>query len=292
VRQHLSENKLCSKCGYANRSDAKFCGGCASSLSNPPSIWPYRDSRQMASSGTGSRPFQRPWWNSSPVQNKDLTSIGRTETGILLLAISLLLGPIPYLMYVGYLLGIIGSVLVILGRKAFGQFHSNLVKLSVGIWVLGIIVSILVGFSWGYDVATGISTYSSPASEQAFLISAFNDLIVGVFVSAAIIGIATVLITYALQTRVGRVLLITGYVLGLAIGVSILSMITSQVNAAVSQALSMQDFSALTNLQAQSQLLGLVSLIPATVSAFALYLAYSRVRSGEIPSSTTVPAWS
>ena len=237
--------------------------------------------------------MERPlWWSSTKEEIKDYTAVGRTQNGILLLAVSLILGPIPYLTYLGFVLGLVGAILVILGRKAFGQFHSNLVKLSIGIWIVGIIGSFIVGASYGYDVASAISMSNSQATVAQALNNAFNTLIIGLLVSSAILGLSQILITYALQTTQGRLLLLSSYALGIVLGVLVFLIISPQVNVAISQAISTQDLTPINNLRTESQSLGLVGLIPASISAFAFYLAYSRIANDEIPESTTVPAWS
>ncbi|HEX4920658.1 MAG TPA: zinc-ribbon domain-containing protein [Candidatus Bathyarchaeia archaeon] len=285
----LSQGPVCPKCGYANRQGARFCGGCGTLLPQAMFVAPHVGSQEKSRETVG---WERPRWdNSTGEENRDFTAIGRTEKGIFLLVVSLILGPIPYLMYIGFVLGLVGAILVILGRKAFGQLHSNLVQLSVGIWIIGIIASFIVGASYGYDVASAILANNSQAQIEA-LNNAFNALVIGAMVSSAILGISQILITYALQTARGRLLLFFGYALGIALGVLVLSIISPQVNAAVLHAISTQDLTPLDDLRTQSQLLGLVGIIPAIISAFAFYLAYSRIVNGEIPKSTTLPAWS
>lgn len=286
----LSQDLICPKCGYANRADAKFCGGCAVPLTQP-GVYPALP--RVTGKPIGTAGLERPsWWSSTKEDTKDFTAIGRTQNGILLLAVSLILGPIPYLMYLGFVLGLVGAILVILGRKAFGQHHSNLVKFSVGIWIVGIIAGIIVGSSYGYDVTSAVSANNSQAEVAQALSNAFNTLVIGLLISSAIAGLSQILITYALQTTPGRLLLFLGYAIGIALGVIVLSIISPQVNTAVSQAILTQDLTPLNDLRTQSQLLGLVGIIPAIISASAFYLAYLRVANGEIPKSTTVPAWS
>ena len=59
------------------------------------------------------------------------TNIDRTKTGLLLVIAGILLGPIPYVTYIGLILAIIGVIIVIIGRDPFGSSHSNYVIFSV-----------------------------------------------------------------------------------------------------------------------------------------------------------------
>ncbi|HYY48795.1 MAG TPA: hypothetical protein VFA17_08970 [Thermoplasmata archaeon] len=66
--------------------------------------------------------------------------INRTRTGVLLLLIGSLLSWIPFVGLLGGLMTLIGAILVILGRKAFGATHARNVVWSIVLFFLAIII--------------------------------------------------------------------------------------------------------------------------------------------------------
>ena len=212
---------------------------------------------------------------------QETTDIGRTSTGLLLLAISSLLDPIPILNYLGGLLALVGAVLMILGRGAFGDAHSRNVVLSVVIYVVGLVIGILVALSFAFSLGSIQISGASGSSAAGALSAAFNDLLVGLIITGAVIGVAIIVFTYAIQDRLGRVLLLAGYISSLSVGIFVLSVIGSQVTTAL-QSASLS--SAVSSLQSQAQLLRLLGFIPAIFYATAYYRVRQRIDRGELPS--------
>src|SRR5207245_8237976 len=69
--------------------------------------------------------------------------IDRTKTGLLLLLIGGLISWIPILGILGGLLLLIGAILVILGRQAFGSTHRRNVVIAIRLLLVGIIIRII-----------------------------------------------------------------------------------------------------------------------------------------------------
>ncbi|TMI29840.1 zinc ribbon domain-containing protein [Candidatus Bathyarchaeota archaeon] len=282
----MSTSNTCPKCGYTNLPNARFCANCATQLaaSLPSYQGPQQPPNISPAQWYGSPPG---YWN--PVETARKTNIDRTKTGLLLVIAGILLGPLPYIMYVGLILAIIGVILVIIGRNPFGNNHSNYTIFSVVIYCVGIAVAFVVGFLFGLSfVSAALSGGSQTAIEQA-LVSAFNELLIGVLISGAVIGIAYVIFTYALQDSMGRVLLYIAFAIQLAVSVTVAYIVSPQVLGAVTQSFSSGTFdpSPLSALQAQLQFLRLLGLIPAAIFAFAYYRAYSRIAKGEVPAAAT-----
>jgi hypothetical protein len=214
------------------------------------------------------------------------TNSTRTKNGLLLLIGALFLGPLPYLMYIGVILGIIGIILVIISRDSFGRSHSSYVLLSVVVYCVGLIIAFIVGALFTASIISAASTASQVAIQQG-LISAFNDLVVGVLLSGAVLGIAYVIFPYALQNRTGRILLYIAFATQLAVSILVVNILIVQVTGAVNQSFSNGTFnpSPLRSLQGQQQFLQLLGLIPSAIYAIAYYNAYSRINKGEVPSS-------
>ena len=279
-------SNTCPKCGYANLPNARFCAICGTQLVASPI--PYQGPQQPQNIPPAQW-YGSPqgYWNSAESARK--TNIDRTKTGLLLVIAGILLGPVPYAMYVGLILGIIGVIFVIIGRNPFGNSHSNYTVFSVVIYCVGIGITLVVGFLFGLSFVTAtLSGGGQTAIDQA-LVSAFNDLIIGALVGGAVIGIAYVIFTYALQDSMGRVLLYIAFATQLAVSVTVAYIVSPQVAGAVTQSFSSGtvDPSPLSALQAQLQFLRLLGLIPAAIFAFAYYRAYSRIAKGEVPAAAT-----
>ena len=161
---------------------------------------------------------------------------------------------------------------------------------------LGIAVTIGGSIAFALTVASTIianssgGTVNTTALGQA-LSSSFNTLLILAAIGGAISGIAVVLFTYAIQKNIGRALLWTGYAAGIVISIVNFIIISPLIANAVSQSFSGTTYNptAFANLQSQLQLLGLLSFIPAIIYGTAIYLAWSRVKSGEIPGPAAQP---
>jgi hypothetical protein len=235
---------------------------------------------------------------SAPLPVQHATSdISRTTTGLLLLIVGTLLGPLPYANLVGGILAIVGAILVIVGRKAFGPAHSRNTIWSIIIFCVGlaiVFVSSVVFFlavtSAAFANATGNAL--NPASLSQTLSSSFNTLLIGAAIGGAILGIAQVLFTYAIQNQNGKILLWCGYVASLAVIVVEFIIIGPLIANAASQSFTGTTYNPapFNSLQTELGLLRLLGFIPAALFASALYLAWSRIGKGEIHSTVEQPA--
>ena len=195
------------------------------------------------------------------------TGIERTKTGLLLIAVGFFIGWIPLVGAVGGILELVGAIMVILGRHAFGREHARNVMWSIIIFIITIVVAIVAVFA---IVFSAIASYhlnstnpSLPSSFGPYFIGTFLDVIL---IGIAIFGIAQVLFTYALQKRNGRILLWCGYV-------SII--VASSLN-----------FFVLIKIPYLGSLL---LVVPGTLYGYAYYLARDRIVRGEIPAPPAPP---
>ena len=275
----------CPKCGAGKVESHNYCPSCGFPLI--PALRASEGQRQTTALSAIYRQSDSTVGSSQvpPAYQRDrdfqeVTDIGRTSNGLLLLAISSLLDPIPYVNYLSGLLALVGAVLMILGRRAFGDAHSRNVVLSVVLYVIGLVIGILVALSFAFSVAEFQISGASGSSAAGALSVAFNDLLVGLIITEAVIGIAIIVFTYAIQDRLGRVLLLAGYISSLSVGIFILSVISAQVTTALQSAgLS----SAVSSLQSQAQLLRLLGFIPGIIYATAYYRVRERIDRGELP---------
>lgn len=197
---------------------------------------------------------------------------------------------------IGGIIVLIGAILVIIGRKAFGPAHARNTILSIVIFVVGIAVAIAGSIAFALTVASTIianssgGTVNTTALGQA-LSSSFTTLLVLAAIGAAISGIAVVLFTYAIQKNLGRVILWTAYAASIVISIVTFIIVSPLLANVVSQSFSGTtfDLTPFNNLQSQVRVLNLLAFIPAIIYGTAIYLAWSRVKSGEIPGPVAPP---
>lgn len=203
--------------------------------------------------------------------------IDRTKTGVLLLFVGTLMSWIPILQLFGYLLILIGVILVILGRKAFGPVHARNVVVSVILFIVGIVTVFGVVLVAALSSLSGsIGPGGSVIPSAATLAAALNGALIGGIVAAIVIGLAEILFTYALQAQAGRLLLWAAYGANLALNVAIYLLLSPFVSRVVTAA----DYGAVAAMQGTYALLGVV---PSLLFAGADYLAWSRINKGEMP---------
>ncbi len=215
--------------------------------------------------------------------------IDRSKTGLLLLLVGTVMTAIPLIGFIGTILAAIGALLVILGRRAFGDKHSKYVLFSVGTYCFGFIVVVLVAIIFAFSIAAAASTATSPSQLIPIVNSALNSFLIGVIIGGAITSISFLLITYAIQNQIGRILLWVAYGVSLALEVAIFLIITPQITSALNASIANGTYSSgpIDALRGQISSLGILNLIPYALFATAYYLVYSRVNRGEIPPRTT-----
>ncbi len=271
----MSSPSGCPRCGYQNPPGYRFCTNCGAPLGSvapgaagvPP----------VAATVPGYAP---PW----PPGNYDWAhQVDRTKTGIVLLLVGSLLSWVPYgVAILGDLLLFIGAILVILGRKAFGPTHSRNILLSIVLFAVGILVVIViavVALVPMFPTIVNTGGLTTPASRAA----GQNAGLAGGIAAAAIIGVAEVLFTYALQARTGRAVLWAAYAANLAVAIALYVVLSPVYNAVASAS----DFDSAF---AQQVTYSLITVVPALIFAAADYLAWSRISRREIPAPSASPA--
>src|SRR5216683_7842320 len=196
--------------------------------------------------------------------------IDNTKTGLLLLIIGLAMSWIPFIGAIGGLVALIGALLVILGREAFGREHARNTILALVVFFVGIGVTI-AGF-----VALFFAAISYPAGPSSIVRPSFAWLGVITIIGGGVTGISEVLLTYALQQSNGRILLWTAYAASIAIGIANFLFI-------------LPFFSGTGAVFPAIFLTSLLGIIPALLYAAAYFLARQRIVRREIPSPLTPP---
>jgi len=195
--------------------------------------------------------------------------IDNTKTGLLLLVIGLAISWIPFIGAIGGLVALIGALLVILGREAFGSEHARNTILALVFFFVGIGVTVagaLALFFAAFSYRTGPSSLVQPT---------FAWLGVITIIGGGVTGISEVLLTYALQLSTGRILLWTAYATSIAISIVNLLFIVPF-------------FTGTGLLVFPTVFLTIfLGIIPALLYAAAYYLARQRIVRREIPSPIT-----
>jgi len=191
---------------------------------------------------------------------------------------------IPVVGAIGYLLMLIGAILVILGRKAFGRTHARNVVASIVLFILGIVGLFAAAIPLGIAMVNVQLNGVQPDS-AAQLESGYQTILVGGVVLSVLLGLASVLFTYALQNPMGRILLWSGYGANVALNIAIAWILSPLVPGAVQDALArgVLDPTPIANLESQQSALNLLAVLPALLFAGANYIAWSRIARREIP---------
>ena len=270
---------VCPKCAFVNSEGSKFCHKCGSPLAAPGSPGSLFGQSGSAYDYAAMMAAQR-----------RVSDVDHTKNGLLLLMIGILLGPIPYLQYIGGILVVVGAIFVIVGRNAFGADHSRNTVWSIIIYVIGIAiviagtVGLFVAVFYATINAMSQGTPNSPSIAQS-LSSSFEGFLILVAVGGAIIGVAEVLFTYALQEQTGKILLWTGYLASIVLSIIDLATIFPLIDNAAAQAVVGFRYNPapFSDLQSQLRLLQLLGFIPALLFATAIYMVWSRIDRGQLP---------
>jgi len=212
----------------------------------------------------------------SPLEAERRKHINWTKTGILILLVGSLIGWIPRVPLIGLLGGLltlVGAILVILGRKAFGKTHRRNVVLSIVLFFVGLAIIIVGAILAVFAAAGGLSSSMTEAELTVALQNAFRNVLIVATVGALVSGLASVFFTYALQKREGQIVLWAAY--AATIGIVTNGTVNSvEISNAISGATSGLD---------------LLRVIPSLLYAAANYLAWSRINRGETPPPLTPP---
>ena len=285
----------CSKCGFTNQPGFQFCTNCGSTLGASPPM-PATPPAFGAPPAYGTPPMYGPptapipyAYGPPPWEMERRKQIDRTKTGILLLLVGTLIGWIPLIGgLIGGILLLIGVILVVLGRKAFGRAHSRNVVLSIVFFFVGIGVAVAVAVIFVVSLISAAQAYEFNQNLAAFLRAvegALNGLVIGLIVVAAISGLASILFTYGLQNQLGRILLFAGYGASIGVQVAVFAIVAPLIGQAVADSITggIYNPAPLEGFQAQINSYGILSVVPAVIFAAANYIAWSRINRGEIP---------
>jgi hypothetical protein len=212
--------------------------------------------------------------------------VDRTKTGLLLLLIGTLLSWVPIVGAIGGLIVLIGAILVILGRRAFGPAHARNVMISIALFFVGIIILFIGGFVLGFSLAAGLL---GGTPSQAAIEAAFNNFLILLVVGSAVGGLGSVFFSYALQNQTGKMLLWAGYAASVVVQVVIFVVVRGTIAQFIAAMFPGGVYdpaaavAAAASFQAAVSTWSLLSAIPSLLYGAAYYLAWNRVNKGELP---------
>ncbi len=268
---------FCPNCGSPNDDNYQFCSRCGIA-SEQNTVAQNTSNSPLGGSPTAFQPYQ-------PGQANPETSkmVERTKNGTILLMVAVLLNWIPIIEYFGVLLGIVGVIMLILGRNAFGSRHSTFVILSVVTYMLGFAVAFAGGILFASSVIASLGTPS--ASE---FLSAFNTLLATVVISEIITALSYVLVLFVLEDNIGRIAVIAGLIAQVGASVAIIMSVYPIIRQAITSALSTSPPNTAALSSAQQQIsafstLHLLFIIPAVLTAAGYATVIFRINRGELP---------
>lgn len=270
----MEATRTCPSCAYTLVTGEPFCPHCgaavtASATAAPPPPLAYP---------AWGAPHYMPTGNSGRVQ-----MIDRTKSGLTLLIAGALLSWIPIISIIGGLLALVGAILVILGRDAFGAAHSRNVMIAVVLYIIGFFAILLIAISFAASLTAASSL---PASEAPGAITdAFRGYLLAVLVAGIFTGLAEVLFLYGLLNALGKVLIWASFLLGILLAAFVFTSIMNLLPATLAAAYATMppDPAPLVALDNQLQSLRLLTALPSLLSAAAAYVALRRINNGEIP---------
>lgn len=268
----------CRYCGSMNDPNFVFCSSCGKRRMTETGPF-ARTATPQAPEPSGYAP-QRSNFQYSFTGKE----IERTRTGVTFLIVAVLLLWIPYIQYLGDLLAIIGGILIIMGRDAFGSRHSRNVILTIVIYIIGILIEVGIVLDFTFSIVSAAQSGNSGILRSTIQNSTLF-LLVGSVVVGAFTGLVYVLAFYELESERGKKLLWLAYVVQLVILVGVFSLLYPQLSGALNAAFSTNPISVapISALQTKETLYGMLSAIPMIIYAYTFNLARIRLNNREIP---------
>jgi len=199
------------------------------------------------------------------------------------MAIGSALGWIPVISILGGLLVLVGAVLVVLGREAFGVAHERNVVIAIVLYLMGLVGEFILAGSLLSSIET--AAYLPPTDAASAVMGAFDGFLVGAMIVGVIAGLASVLFLWALLDVAGRVLIWASFFSSFALLFGVWVIIVGQLGSAVASAFagSPPDLAPLIALDNELNSLRLLNILPDLLAAGAAYVAWARIEQGIIP---------
>ncbi len=226
----------------------------------------------------------------------------QTKTGLLLLIIGLVMGIISTVLLsvvsyfesglfmligvsfvsgIGGLIALVGGLLMVIGRKEFGEKHSRFVVYAVVVWFLSIIVTVVItavisGLAY-MNVASGSIDSSQLSSNIA------NASLIVAPIAAGLGGLVYILLLYNLENEVGRRLLYVAVLVSVVLSVIIAYNTTGEIEE-LTDMTGAEGYQNMWGSISDLSSLSILGVIGSVLYLVALYIPYKRIASGELVS--------
>ena len=277
---------MCPRCRCTNEPHFRFCTNCGAPspetiVAAGPSSATIRvtlPQRLQATSGDATRSEQ----------------VDHTETGIWFLVIGLLLSWVPLLSPLGLVITVggglatfLGFAFLVKGRGPFGPAHGRNVVVAVILFVGGIVVIVVLG---------SLLVLAAPARiGEGFPSVGFESAIMGFLYGVAVAGmlssVSVVLAVYALQTPVGRAVLLGAWAAQNVVQLAVVLYLSSALGPALAQTFEGGAFhpGPLDAVFSGAESTARLALVPSLLFAVAYVSAWRRIKRGELPKRTESP---
>ena len=216
----------------------------------------------------------------------------KTKTGLLLLIIGIILGIISNSIFfidsniaigvsalgaIGSLLIFIGIILMILGRKEYNERHRKFVVISLGLFILSIVLSSII-FVVGFLIAI-VEEDTAPIGNAMYAIP----------IASIIGGLVYVFLVYELEDKNGKIILLSAFILTIMIStfvaINIKPIFEEEIGSIIiSQNVSQEELNEIsTTVSQRVGEMSAFSVIQNVVMLLAFFMAYKRIGSGDIP---------
>lgn len=257
----------------------EFCGQCGASL--PPGREPCP---------VCGRPRPPPVQVPIPAASAESKDIYRTRLALLILAVGVVASVLTVGAIVGEFLILLAGALLITAGQPFGRAHARYA-------MAGILLALVGGAASLFIALVLPLTFPPPPSSSAQLPAwaqgveaAFSSTLLLLAGASAVSGFGLVLVTYALQDRVGKACLWTALTLGVGLQLALYFVVTQEFSTLLSGIASGQglDVALLNTLVAQLTSFTYLQIIPQALFAASYFLADTRIRHGAIPERPNV----
>jgi len=195
-----------------------------------------------------------------------------------------LLAWIPYVSALGGIFVLVGIILLFMGRYGYGEAHRRFVVGAGVLILIGLLGTVAVTLGYVGSVISQASVPGATPSEVGgALQTGFVTFVVSLFVLAFLTSLGQVLIVYKLAEQRTQLILWIGFFSGIALAVGRLVYLLPLITSAIAQATSGStvNLAPLNQLETTSTLLGLTSVLPSVLFAWAYYRVRERLSKGE-----------
>jgi hypothetical protein len=191
--------------------------------------------------------------------------------------------------FFGYILILVGLILVFTGRKEFGEKHRQFVTYGLVAIVIGIVIIIIgfvvivIGAIAGIDINQDPS--QDPVIDYSEMAQGMTTGIVITQIGGVVILIGEILLVFWLQNDMGKKLLYITLIVGIIttiITTFLISALLNDIMQVMDDTPENEQEDVFTDFTADTDRINAIGLIPSFLLLIAFYLPYDRIKKGEL----------